>query len=54
MLSPVILSANRERFLAFADISNSSASSILCDKYLDSQQNSMIKKYGAQETYFEA
>ena len=39
---------------AVGGILGASGSSILCDKFLDSQQNSMIKKYGAQETYFEA
>lgn len=39
---------------AVGGIVGASVLSMLCDKFLESQQNSMIKKYGAKETYFEA
>lgn len=39
---------------AVGGILGASSSSILCDKYLEHKQNSMIKKFGAQESYFEA
>lgn len=39
---------------AVGGILGASGSTIVCDKYLDSQQNALIKECGAKETYFEA
>ena len=39
---------------AVGGIIGASASSLACEKYLDNKQNSIIKKFGAKETYFEA
>lgn len=39
---------------AVGGVIGASASSLACEKYLDNQQNSTIKKFGAKETYFEA